>query len=585
MTSRSHRTPERETPGADDARDDAGSSYASIEALLRQYVDRVRDANQTPPVAEMQGRVSSLAQTLAETSQPLSAPSFRRKYAPADETPMTPDPAPRQSAPRHAAPRLSETERQDAARAWLDQRFSELRLLIETTAGADARKRDEAIERRIEDIMERLNAMQREMEAGSPADRALKAQLRQIAEQVAEHRGEQGAALQQIGVRLDRIGDAADKAVVAAGAAGARAEAAVADAATRSSRQTFELTARHLSEALKQTAPAARFAAIESEVRALNHQSRETGQRTARALEDVHGTLRQFLEHVSPAPLAPAAPPSANRRPGLATPVREPRFAPGEPPPLAPTAAEAPISHTAFAEPKDDEFEQESSRRVRTGLVIGVMIMLAACLVLLGVHLFNGKAAAAHTGKSGKETRLQATAAGVSGWTASLEPSRIFTVSLAQTPAPKSASAEEAYRRGAALERASRPDYDAAAVHYRSAAERGHARAMHHLGVISMRSGAGRGAGEALRWFGAAARLGVADSQFNLAVLLERGVGGAADMAGAYYWYSVAAANGDAQAALKADALRAKLTRREAAEIDKRVRAFEPARPALGDPV
>ena len=51
---------------------------------------------------------------------------------------------------------------------------------------------------------------------------------------------------------------------------------------------------------------------------------------------------------------------------------------------------------------------------------------------------------------------------------------------------------------------------------------------------------------EAARWFKAAAELGLTDSEVNLAVLYERGLGVPASLSEAYKWYSIAGASGDA---------------------------------------
>jgi localization factor PodJL len=55
------------------------------------------------------------------------------------------------------------------------------------------------------------------------------------------------------------------------------------------------------------------------------------------------------------------------------------------------------------------------------------------------------------------------------------------------------------------------------------------------------------------QWFRKAADHGVADSQYNLAVLYARGIGVEVNMAEAYKWFTLAAKEGDKEAAKKRD--------------------------------
>ena len=50
----------------------------------------------------------------------------------------------------------------------------------------------------------------------------------------------------------------------------------------------------------------------------------------------------------------------------------------------------------------------------------------------------------------------------------------------------------------------------------------------------------------AAQWFRKAASYGVADSQYNLAILYARGIGVQANLAESYKWFALAAAKGDA---------------------------------------
>ncbi len=645
MTSKMQRTPGLEAPSQ---APDATARATNVEALLRQYVERMQETGAAPHVMEMQERVSTLAKTLAESE---AQPVYRRKFSPAPgvehnavysadarsaiaageahadyRSYFYPAPEPDRyvqtgshgmsESPRaRTIPPKAPDAREDMARDWLEKRFQELRHLIKAgTSGNEIRNSNAVIEQRIEEILERLNGLQARS-AGEGAGEAVGAQLQRVAERLdaqQNHHIAQGAALQHIDAKLDKIGHAARLSVSAAENAAVRAEAAVVDAANKSSRQTFELTARHLTEALKQTAPAARFAGIENEVRSLNLQSRETGQRTTRALEEVHLTLRQFLEQVSVAPQATPSP----RRAGLTVPVNEapaaerPEAAARRAPmqPHASPSAAAPqrregekLVRPAYSGAKDDEYEQESSRRVRTGLVIGVLIMLVASVVLLCINLLGSKPAFSLAGEAqrGVKADLTELAWSQSAWTTVAEttPSsaewkvtRVVSlygagtdataVSISDTPPGYDREQPGAlYLLGAQYERGRkvRRDLTQAAIWYERAALRGHALAMHNLGVLqTKRSVRSANYAEAFRWFEKAAARGVVDSQYNLAVLLERGLGRPVDLAKAYRWYAVAAKGGDVEGAAKREQLRAILSQSDLTKADRFVDLWKP---------
>ena len=64
---------------------------------------------------------------------------------------------------------------------------------------------------------------------------------------------------------------------------------------------------------------------------------------------------------------------------------------------------------------------------------------------------------------------------------------------------------------------------------------------------------------EAARWYERAAELGDQGAAYIVASLYEHGSGVEMDTLRAFYWYRIAAAGGDAVAALKARETRAKL--------------------------
>jgi localization factor PodJL len=81
---------------------------------------------------------------------------------------------------------------------------------------------------------------------------------------------------------------------------------------------------------------------------------------------------------------------------------------------------------------------------------------------------------------------------------------------------------------------------------------------------------------EAAAWFTRAATAGLADSQYNLAVLSERGLGVPQDERKAYFWYLVAARGGDKEARLQAERLKRGLSASEAETISEEADAWSP---------
>ena len=88
-------------------------------------------------------------------------------------------------------------------------------------------------------------------------------------------------------------------------------------------------------------------------------------------------------------------------------------------------------------------------------------------------------------------------------------------------------------------------------------------------------------------WFGKAAEFDVADSQFNFAVLLARGLGLRQDFAQSYTWFSILAAKGDAEAAAKRDEVATRLTSSDLAAAKMAAETFRPRPPdsATNEPV
>lgn len=99
-------------------------------------------------------------------------------------------------------------------------------------------------------------------------------------------------------------------------------------------------------------------------------------------------------------------------------------------------------------------------------------------------------------------------------------------------------------------------DRSAARIWYQRAAELGNRKAMHNLAVLYADGIQGEpDMANAARWFRKAANFGLNDSQFNLGILYARGLGVPRNNAEAYKWLSIAAANGDAGALQRRDAI------------------------------
>jgi localization factor PodJL len=143
------------------------------------------------------------------------------------------------------------------------------------------------------------------------------------------------------------------------------------------------------------------------------------------------------------------------------------------------------------------------------------------------------------------------------------------------------------YRLGTLFERGigTKADPARAKIWYGRAAEQGHIKAMHNLAVLNSGRDQSADYTAALQWFTAAAERGLADSQYNLGVLYESGLGIERDLKQAYLWLSLAARNGDKEAARRRDQVRMKLEEAEVAAADEAVNAWraKPSDSAVND--
>lgn len=142
---------------------------------------------------------------------------------------------------------------------------------------------------------------------------------------------------------------------------------------------------------------------------------------------------------------------------------------------------------------------------------------------------------------------------------------RWYTAAAAQKYRDASAAA------GVLHERAG--DFAAARSAYEAAAAAGHARAQNNLGVLFADGRIPVVTGdEAARWFGEAARQGLADAQYNLGSLYERGGNGVPpDDIEAYVWLTRASAQGHHDARQMLALVTARLTPQQRTSAEQKL--------------
>ena len=132
----------------------------------------------------------------------------------------------------------------------------------------------------------------------------------------------------------------------------------------------------------------------------------------------------------------------------------------------------------------------------------------------------------------------------------------------------------ELYKTGQGVEQ----DLGQARVWFRRAANGGNVLAMHRIGVMTARGDGGPAdSQEAIAWFEKAANFGLVDSQYNLGAIYhpsDEGGSSVQDAAKAYYWYSLAARNGDTQAQPLAAGVAVALSPDTRSEVDADVAAW-----------
>jgi localization factor PodJL len=143
------------------------------------------------------------------------------------------------------------------------------------------------------------------------------------------------------------------------------------------------------------------------------------------------------------------------------------------------------------------------------------------------------------------------------------------------TQAAEKSQAVAQYRLGTLYERGQGVTADPAkASHwYELSANQGNRKAMHNLAVFYASK---KDMANAARWFAKAASLGLSDSEFNLAVLCERGDGVPQSLVDAFKWYSIAATAGDIESKARVGVLQTQLNDADKATATKEIEAFHP---------
>lgn len=127
-------------------------------------------------------------------------------------------------------------------------------------------------------------------------------------------------------------------------------------------------------------------------------------------------------------------------------------------------------------------------------------------------------------------------------------------------------------------------DLGQARLWFRRAANGGNVLATHRIGVMTARGDGGAADNrEAVSWFERAANFGLVDSQYNLGAIYHPSSDGTPsalqDAGQAYYWYSLAAKNGDQQAGPLAAGVAVALSAAQRQDVDAAIAAWVPQPP------
>ncbi|MBJ7535072.1 sel1 repeat family protein [Rhodomicrobium vannielii ATCC 17100] len=659
------RSPNQEQT-APSALDDGGDA----ETQLYAYLERMRAPRPKgfPPMDELTSR-------LGEFSLPYTAEAAHSEP--------------------HARAGAASAPRQTAELAWFEQKFTELKSAF---ARQEADKSEiVSINEKLAEIIARVDRLADAM-PGEQTMVAVETKLQDLSRSLDATRKQTASDAERIARAAKEILAATGRAEVARQGFEAAARHTVKElgqtVAVAASRAAV-VTAEHIAAALHETGDVGGIGRVENELRALNAQSRETGDRTAAALERVHDTLRMFLErdqlgeriHAGiTAPPASTPAPAQKRRAGVHMPIASgaPAYTrpdaefgtePTQKPQLGSiTSRSAPRTDANLLRSLEDAdrrmsaggyqagadgdakqpqptskaplFSDDDKTLPLIGLSIVAIVLLIASAVLYYLHSQAKRPAAQLPVSEQTDIALTATppetqpllapktsnanaqhraAASKSAGTTHFLPSLLSASDQDGEPLknedlqeltnaasrgdreaqfriasrflreengqsdPATASrwlaraAEQGhaesqfvlaslYERGAGVPK----NEDQAVGLYRRAAAVGHVRAMHNLAVLLTAHETPEDYKQAAALFTAAAQAGVTDSQFNLALLYERGLGLAKDYQKAFFWYEVASREGDKDAIRAAERVKHLLTAAEMQAAQEKAGTWQP---------
>ncbi len=244
-----------------------------------------------------------------------------------------------------------------------------------------------------------------------------------------------------------------------------------------------------------------------------------------------------------------------------------------------------------------------SARPVTLALAVGIFLSIAALFYLVKDIVFppsGTQSPVTAVEPAAEPAAPEAEAAAVESSAPAIDPRTLYMDAMATLSAPDSdndaitaavETLEEAaalghppaqlqlgefYKTGQGVDQ----DLVQARVWFRRAANGGNILAMHRIGVMTARGDGGPAdTDEAIGWFERAGNLGLVDSQYNLGAIFHPSTDGGAstvqDAGKAYYWYSLAARNGDEQASPLAEGVAALLTAEERQGLDETIAEWE----------
>ena len=630
-------------PAEDSAAAASGDGLSEAEAQLYAYLDLMTNSKPQsgfPPLDELNARLNeepyrdSLLFPRAEDGGQL--------YSPSDDDDDWSEP----------------DDDVSGGLSYFDHRFTELKQLL---VRKDEGKREiEHIKSSLGEILTRLE----QIAADLPSGRSLEL----IDTKLGALSGSLDAAAEQTATDANRISRAAEE-ILAASArirevpvsfekAARRTVEGLGHTVAATASRAAVMAAHQVSEHRQPAVDAGVAERLEAELRALNQQSRQTGERTEAALDRVHHTLKDFLDR-GPSPRGDASTQPPKKRTGLhvpisgnsavykrgdtgfgAAPASEARLDTlllRNPPPSDPALFEAlreadskygrkkpqpkPEASTgrggmqpAFAGASAFLDDDKTAPLGGIAAVAFILLLVSAALFYLhtkgridvrisavpaAIHQLvraptgpSPAAVASAAGVKQKGPALLAATDGNSGSQAAAEDVEALLaaarnkdpdarrdaqyrigvhflndggleggpVSAARwfTKAADEGHNEAQFMLASMLERGVGVEKNEgkAIERYRQAASGGHVQAMHNLGAMLLKNASALSYREAAAWFEQAAKKGFPDSQYNLALLYEHGLGVEQDLLRAYQWYVEAAKAGVKEAQVQAERLR-----------------------------